>query len=133
MSTRLALCLAFASFLAACGNAADGAEASSRPSASASALPSAAELSDYCGRVCKKTTACGLEAADGIVRGNPTEVSLLSRLKADAAKTEAACRDECASGAAESTSRAALDKANTCVQQSSCDALEACLVAASSK
>jgi len=126
MSMRPGFAAVLAPILVACGTSAAGAELAPSASSSASA-PSATELSDYCGSVCKRATACGLDAADEIVRGDPKEVALLSRMKADAPKTEASCREACIATPPADADRAALTRAGSCVEQSSCDALEACL------
>ena len=112
--------------LTACGETSGP---SAEPSATAGARSLEADLSAYCGAVCKRSTACGIEAADAIVRGNPAEVSLLSRLKADASKNEATCSDACRASPPTDEQASAFAKAQTCVEQSTCDALEACLTA----
>ncbi len=119
------MCMGVVTAAASCGDGRSGAA----PTTTASTRSLEAELSAYCGAVCKRSTACGLEAADAVVRGHPAEVALLSRLKADAPKSEASCRDACRSTPTSELEPATFAKAERCVEQSTCDALEACLTA----
>lgn len=96
--------------------------------ASASAAPDpAAELGPYCEKVCKKSTGCGLEAAEKLAKGHAHELQLIEELRKDAPKTEETCTSACKASAISNDEAPMLARAKACLDQTTCDTFDRCL------
>jgi hypothetical protein len=110
--------------LVACGGETDAPTGK----ASASAAPDpAAELGPYCEKVCKRSTSCGLEAAEKLVKGQPHEVAALDKLRKDAPKTEETCNTTCKASKVTAEESAMLARAKGCLEQTTCETFDRCL------
>jgi hypothetical protein len=98
--------------------------------ASASAAPDpAADLGSYCEKVCKKSTTCGVEAAEKLAKGHAHELKLIEELRKDAPKTEETCTSACKASTVTSEDAALLARAKSCLDQTTCDTFDRCLEA----
>ncbi len=96
--------------------------------ASASAAPNpAAELGVYCEKVCKKSTTCGVEAAEKLAKGHAHELQLIEELRKDAPKTEETCTSACKASTVTSEDSALLARAKACLDQTTCETFDRCL------
>ncbi|NUO52786.1 MAG: hypothetical protein HOV80_28405 [Polyangiaceae bacterium] len=98
------------------------------PKASASAAPDpAADLGPYCEKVCKKSTSCGIEAAEKLAKGHAHELQLIEELRKDAPKTEETCTSACKASAVSGDDAPLLARAKACLDQTTCETFDRCL------
>jgi len=113
--------------LAACSG--DTSSAAPQASGSPSAAAAKVDLPSFCEKVCKRSTACGIEAAESLAKGHANELAVVEQLRKDAPKTEQTCRESCTTAAVGSDDQADLAAANGCLEQTSCATFESCLSA----
>lgn len=102
--------------------------------ASASAVTSAAlatfDQADYCARVCKRASDCGLEKAAGLaVDGRVDEQAALAQATSGQPAVEKSCAQACTKVPVTGESLGAARSAEACLAVSNCGAFRACLMA----
>ncbi|MBL9028312.1 MAG: hypothetical protein JNL21_39340 [Myxococcales bacterium] len=122
------LSFALVLFPLASGCSSEGASPSGKPATSGSAAAPAVALSPYCEQVCKRSTACGLEAAESLAKGHAHELGVVEQLRKDAPKTEATCVEACKASKVTEADGDALARAQGCLEQTTCKTFEGCLV-----
>lgn len=74
-----------------------------------------------CKELCERATHCGTDLLEKSIKAVPGEVALLSRMRDDAPKTIAACRERCASDVT------TLPTTRECLTQTSCELFAECM------
>lgn len=121
----LMVAVVWAPLALACSSEGSSPPGKSAPSGSASAP--AVALAPYCEQVCKRSTACGLEAAETLAKGHAHELGVVEQLRKDAPKTEATCVEACKASEVTEADGAALARAQGCLEQTTCKTFEGCL------
>lgn len=108
----------------------DNDKPTAKASASAASAAPKVDLGSYCEKVCKRSTACGLEAAEGLAKGHAHELTMVEQLRKDAPKTEASCTEACRASKVTPEDEPALARAQSCLEQTSCQTFDSCLAQA---
>jgi hypothetical protein len=122
---KLSFAMVWVPFALACST--EGASPAGKGAPSGSAAAPTVALAPYCEQVCKRSTACGLEAAETLAKGHAHELGVVEQLRKDAPKTEATCVDACKASKVTDADNDALARAQGCLEQTTCKTFEGCL------
>jgi len=82
----------------------------------------------YCAKVCDRATTCGLERAEAIAKGGSSaDRAALDRAASTRDAVQSACVDSCTARPPGRDAIAEVTRAQACLQQPDCEALQACL------
>lgn len=76
-----------------------------------------------CREVCQRATTCGTESLQKSIKGDPTEVALVNKVRSRENETRQACETTCLADQGE----AGLEATNACLSQEGCEPFASCV------
>ena len=119
----LVSCLAVASF----GACKDEPRVEATPAGTTQAAAQGPDQGKVCREVCQRATTCGTESLAKTIKGDPTEVALVNKVRARENETQAKCESACTADA----SAEGIDVTSACLSQESCETFTSCVERAS--
>ena len=101
-------------------------EAAPTSGASSAQPASVVDVDASCAKVCRRATACGVEAAENLAKANASDAPLVETLRKDAKLEEEKCAKGCVPEPKDED-HAPLLAAGACLEQPSCETFEGCM------